>query len=198
VSLLTLIFDGKVLFTGTVTPTNTTQPPGPADPPPPPPPPPPTGDNPFVAWKAEGLTLYDVILYRLHHGLSEREWEQAVAAGYASEAGLRPTGGGPAMPEGTDLTGTEGGGGRRNNFQANAARTFTFTAPRDGPAYITVEVNPGEMTATRVSVISEAGIEVRDLKEWQRFDFSAVAGRNHAFTVAFDGKATAAVTVRYA
>jgi hypothetical protein len=98
------------------------------------------------------------------------------------------------MPEGFDLTGTEGGGGRRNNFSTNDPRTFTFTATRSGPAYFTVEVNPGEMTATRVSLNGEW----RDLHEWQRYDFEARAGHTHSLTVMFDGKATAAVTVRHA
>jgi hypothetical protein len=66
VSLLTLIFDGKVLFTGTVTPTAT--PPGPpVEPPPPPPPPPPTppAGGPYIEWN---LKLSSADILRMHSG----------------------------------------------------------------------------------------------------------------------------------
>jgi hypothetical protein len=167
-------------------------PPAPPTPPVPTPPVPPSGPNPFVAWKAEGLSLYDVILYKLHHGLSEREWEQAVAAGYASEAGLRPSGGGPAMPTGNDLTGTERGGGVRNILNAGL-HAFIWTAPKDGAAYWTFEINGGPVTAKNV-VLDGAP---RDLHDWIRTDFVAVAGRTHIFTVQIDGTAPVAITVRY-
>lgn len=54
-------------------------------------------DNPYVAWKASGLTLKDVCDYELHIGLPRRlndqQWAQALAAGYL-RTDLDDTGGG--------------------------------------------------------------------------------------------------------
>jgi hypothetical protein len=63
--------------------------------PPPPPPPPvdpvkpepakpvvPAGPNPFIAWRAQGLELDYISMWRLNRALSPEEEEQAYAAGY--------------------------------------------------------------------------------------------------------------------
>lgn len=154
----------------------------------------PAGPNPFIAWKAEGLELYDIIRFRLGHTLTAAEWDLAAAAGYPRETGITRFIGPAGFPPGFDLTGTETGNGRRNNLAGGIAYTFTFTAPRDGPCSWQFEINPGEMTATRITF---DGTDVRDLHEWQRVNFTAKAGQTHRITVQLDGRATVGTVVRY-
>lgn len=163
-----------------------------------PPPPLPSGPNPFVAWHDQGIELNDVHDYYLHRGiprsLTDTQWAQALAAGYhRSDLTSSDSGGGPSMPTGFDLTGTEGGGGRRNYLQPGNAYTFSWKAPRTQAANWQFEVNPGATTATKVAF---NGVW-RNIPEWTRIDFQAVAGQTHALTVQLDGTATVAITVRY-
>lgn len=87
-------------------------------------PPLPIGPNPFVAWKAEGLSLLDVILFRLHRGMSPAEWDQAVAAGYPRDNGLQPVGSNDKS--GFDLSGKDDGDFVRNVLTRGIGYSFTW------------------------------------------------------------------------
>jgi hypothetical protein len=187
-SLLTIILDGKTLLTGTFISGITM--PKPPDPPPDPTPSP----NPFIGWKAEGLTLYDIVLWRLHRGLTAAEWDQAVAAGYPREDGAR-TEGPSGFPSGFDLTGTERGTGVRNPLQPGNAYTFSWKASFTGPAYWHFEVNPTEGGATATAAAWDGSTPVQFM-ESNRKDFQAIAGQTHTITLQLDGRATVATIVR--
>lgn len=152
------------------------------------------GHNPFIAWKAEGLSMETIILWRFGRALTAAEWDLAVAAGYPRENGLQRTTGPSGFPSGFDLTGTEGGTGRRNVLSGGVAYPFIWVAPKNGPAYWQFEVNPGDRTAKTVSFNGDAPVP---LPEWTTLQFEAVAGVGHALTVQLDGTATVAITVRY-
>ena len=104
------------------------QPPKPVEPPPPPPPPP----NPFVAWRAQGLSIQDVMLWRLGgRGMTPEEHAQAVAAGYDLERRQAPAGQAPAGEGGDPRAGFDfgvgGGTVLLKQYQAGSPITFTFT-----------------------------------------------------------------------
>lgn len=99
------------------------KPPAPApapDPAPPKPiePAPPAPDNPFVAWRAQGLSLVDISVWKLHRGLTDAELEQAYAAGYPRPSPRQGAAG--DVPPGSIFTGPgwdlgEGGGAVKVN-----------------------------------------------------------------------------------
>lgn len=194
-SHIVLWVEGTIVYdSGVVTPVPT---------PNPTPLPPPSGDNPFIAWKeVDGLSLNDVHDYKLHGGLprklTEAQWMQALAAGYhRSDLSESSDPSGPSgFPSGFDLTGTERGTGRRNYLLPGQVYTFTWTAPRSGPADWQFEVNPGVTTAKNVWF---NGVRFEpSIPEWTRLDFMASAGVSHTLSIQLDGTATVGLIVRYA
>lgn len=148
------------------------------------------GPNPFVAWKAEGLTMYEIILWRLKRSPYPSEWDQAVAAGYIRPEGIQRT---PGVDRtGFDLTGTEGGGLKRNELRAGQVYLYKYVPDFTGAAYWVFEVSPGANTATRIAYAGEW----EELREWRRIDFTAVKGELSAISVMVNGQATLGTIVR--
>jgi hypothetical protein len=117
-------------------------PPGPPQPPTKPAePPPPAGPNPFIAWRAQGSTLLDYVIWRNGGAdLSPAQLEQAYAAGYprpGAPAGGLPGEPGGVNPAGFDL-GAGGGTVLRHEVGAGQAVTFTFTVVAGGSPDLTV------------------------------------------------------------
>jgi hypothetical protein len=89
--------------------------------------------NPFIAWKAAGVTLYDIMThpkyrherYGRQGGLTEAEIAQAAQAGY--KVANEPVPGGSADRSGPDLN----GGVVRVN--SGASYTYSFDVPADRP-----------------------------------------------------------------
>lgn len=166
-------------------------------------PPPPAGDNPFIAWKAQGLPLNDVHDYKLHGGLprhlTEQQWAQALAAGYQrSDLDASSDPGGPSgFPPGFDLTGTERGTGVRNLLQPGQLYPFSWRASFTGGARWNFEVNPTEGGATATTA-SWDGAAPAEFKESNGIPFQAVAGQMHTITLQLNGRATVATIVRAA
>ncbi len=109
--------------------------PTPSDPTPKPPDappaePPPTGPNPFFAWRAQGLSITDIMLWRLGgRGLTAEERAQAAAAGYDLEppagAGGRPPPGDSGFDRSPDFGADEA---RVKHREGAAGATWRFTA----------------------------------------------------------------------
>lgn len=110
------------------------QPPKPVDPGPPAPTEP-AKPNPFVEWRAQGLDLVEIQLWRLGRGLTADELEQAYAAGYPRPGAppASPGGGaGPTFdPRGNDF-GATSGNRLDHTVAAGQQTTVRFTVPAGG------------------------------------------------------------------
>ncbi len=144
---------------------------------------------PWAQYLSEGCDGVCVQTIKGWFGITACEWEQAYAAGYPRPA---PSGGGGGGSlSGFDLTGSEGGGLKRNTFQSG---TFSFTAARSAGAYWHFEVNPGPNTATQVSI---NGAPFQELRESTKIEFRATAGQTYRVSWAMNGQATIGTIVRY-
>lgn len=160
----------------------------------PPPPPIDTGPNPFVAWKAEGLTLYDIIRFRLGHGLSAAEWDQAAAAGYPRENALQR---GEAYDyRGFDLSPPRGNGlFVRNELAGGVEYLFTWTAPKSVPAYW--EFFEGTQRAGTATKFLWVDGQKMNFPTYMTFPFNAVAGQTYTIRLKLDATTIVGVDVRY-
>jgi hypothetical protein len=104
---------------------------------------PPVLYNPFPGWHNEGVSLYDIIVYRLHRGLTPLEMSQAREAGYIVDT-PKP---GPGVNRATfDLQGSDGDGWYTlNKHDDGRPYTYTYTI-RKGSTSAEIYVFAGEGT----------------------------------------------------
>lgn len=163
---------------------------------------------PFAEYIARGITGNEGLLWiqtqatlngRQIGALTPEEFEAAYQAGYPRPNPLdRPSGGSAGDLSGFDLTGTAGGGLKRNVLERGGLYLFSFTAARSAHAHWHFEVNPTPgPESERATTVSIDGAPPEELRESRRINFNAVAGQTYRVTLLLNGRATIGTVVRY-
>jgi hypothetical protein len=146
-----------------------------------------TPANPFFRWHNEGLSLYDIIVHRLHRGLTPLEMQQAREAEYVVDPPKPEPGVNRAV---FDLQGSEGDG------------WYTLNKHDDGRPYTyTYTIRP-QSTSAEIYVFAGEGTELYEVNGAKVIERAVIAipatPGSHSITLATQssGSRTIAVQLR--